>query len=99
MEYYGTIIDFVVQENMLCMWKFRSREGPEDERTVIEPELICKKYLSAGVTDLCFFDEQNLVASLESGGVVMFQYLNAAEVSKYLCVYCLSFSMYVFICV
>lgn len=72
------------QENMLCMWKFRSREGPEDERTVIEPELICKKYLSAGVTDLCFFDEQNLVASLESGGVVMFQYLNAAEQLKQL---------------
>lgn len=76
---------------MVCMWSFKGRGGPEDVRTIIEPELICQRGMKAGVTDLCFLDERSLVASLENGGVVMLQCAYSAEVSitiVYACTMC-----------
>lgn len=68
----------------MCMWSFRAREGPEDTRAIIEPELICKGSVDAGVTDLCFLDEWNLVASLENGSVVLLRYSSSTKVSAQL---------------
>lgn len=61
------------------MWQYREREGPEDTRSIIEPELICTHPVGAGVTDLCFLDERRLAASLENGGVVLLQYLASTK--------------------
>lgn len=71
----------LVQVNVVCMWNFRDRQGAEDARTIIEPELLCKRAVGAGVTDICFLDEWSLVASLESGCVIMLQCSNFDEVS------------------
>lgn len=74
----------MVQVNVVSMWQFRDREGPEDTRVIIEPELITKSEVRSGVTDLCFLDERTLVASLENGGVTLLQYLTFTKVSKIL---------------
>lgn len=62
------------------MWHYKDREGPEDTRPIIEPELICTSVVGAGVTDLCFLDERSLVTSLESGGVILLRYSTLTEV-------------------
>ena len=67
---------------MVCMWNFKDRQGAEDARTIIEPELVCKRAVGAGVTDICFLDERSLVASLENGGVIMLQCSNFDKVSS-----------------
>ena len=70
-----------MQVNSVCMWSFRDWEGPEDARTIVEPELICRSSVGAGVTDLCFLDEWSFIAGLENGSVVLFQYSASTEVS------------------
>lgn len=69
---------------MVCMWSFIGRGGAEDQRAIIEPELLCKRAMCAAVTDLCFLDERSLVAGLENGGVVVLRCSDPAEVSIYI---------------
>lgn len=78
--YLRLIVEPLMQVNTMCMWSFRDRGGAEDTRTMMGPELFCKRAMDAGVTDICFLDERNLVASLENGGVVMLQCSDSAKV-------------------
>ncbi len=64
------------------MWNFRDREGPEDTRALIEPELLCERSVGSGVTDLSFLDEWNVAAGLENGSVVLLQYSDSSRVSQ-----------------
>lgn len=64
----------LLQVNRISLWQFKDREGLDDSRVIVEPELICESNVNAGVTDLCFLDEQHILASLENGEVVMLQY-------------------------
>ena len=79
------LMTFISQVNRICMWEFRDREGPEDSRSIVEPEKLCEwigaGHTQAGISDLCFLDEQSMVASFEDGGVVLLKYLMSSRVS------------------
>jgi len=88
-------IYFFEQENVVCMWQFKDREGVEDARLIIQPEVVCSMPVRAGVTDLCFLDERTLIASLENGGVSLLQYSPSTKVLShiwitfnYVCILC-----------